>query len=166
MNPPIPDPQHALQAYKAKAYVCPCEVPKESALRCYVRCMMVTTVSPLVCLCSAKTGVLCTALYIYVLPTICSHLGHSRSQGELWPTWDVTQSTEPSLHFMLCDYKWIWGLGCPSLRLSVRYLFMTFYLACCISTDGFVFEQQYSHIFKSSPFHFPFSKNSPFQHDF
>lgn len=133
-------------------------VPLRSEWRlccCCLWCGIVSTVSPLVYICSSITGILCTPLYIYALPTIFSHSGHSRSQGELWSTWDITQSIEPSLHFVLCGYKWIRGLGCPSLRLSIYYLFMTFYLACCISADGFVCLRNNLAIYLREQFFFP-----------
>lgn len=131
-NESPPDPQHAHQVYKAKAYVCLFEVPQETLLYGVLkRCRVV---SALVCLWHLlKQPIVYSFIYLCIAHNMFpfgTFPKPSRAVAHL--------STKTSLHFMLCDYKWSRGLGCPTLRLSVCYLFMAFYLACCVSADGFV----------------------------
>jgi len=95
-----------------------------------------TTALPLVCLWHLLKLTYCLQLYIFMYLCIAHNMFPFGSFPE--PSQAVTQSSKPSLHFMLCDYLWSQGLGCPTLWLSVCYLFMAFYLACCISADGIV----------------------------
>lgn len=115
-------------------------------LHCCVWCGIVSTVSPLVYLCSSNRQIVHGFIYLCTAPQYVPIWDIPRAKASCGPLEMSHRALR--LHYTSCyvtingSEAWV-ALRCA----SVFYLFMTFYLACCICRWVCVFEKQYSHIF-------------------